>query len=1077
MTMFRRTAINHRVRHLCTAGIGLSCAMSVFAEDGVEITDLSEGLEPGEPVDINNAGQIPNSVTDLFGDEFRNDYATAINENGNWVGSGSLYEEGEYVGVRGYYYDGENVYSVGALDPEYYGSGYSLANDVNIHGDVVGSSIHTPGEEAYIRYNMPGSGVMLGLGHLGGHDAGTINLSSSATAINDHRTIVGWSDLDTYNSGRTNAFVWTLGQGMTDLGTYRGSASRAVDINNNNQVLLSIEYPSITNFPGGPPSLQFAASSAAGFDIEIGSGSDLMPDRVDGIDVSHWQGAIDWEKVWGTGQSFAIVKATESVGFTDQTLEYNVTQGNRAGIAMGAYHFARPNGTSGSVDLLTDAFAEADYFSDAIRPLIDSGEMVVRPALDLEVKPSNLSWDDLTVWADAFMQRVSVNLSEDDPFSPAIEPMLYINSNYAQNLGAGVRGYDLWVANFTDDPTGTPNIGQFDDWMIWQYSESTVVDGITENVVDGNILNTSSYELSDILMPYRSVPDGPGGLIHDLDTDEKTYFGFGMAELTPEAMNEDGHVVGSYLKKTEEYSYEDRAFYYNGVTTLDLTEVFGNTNGWLFEQANGINDNGDIVGTGYNPDGERVGYVIVTEDSTAGPLVVRVDRQPAPTISPTVAPSSAQLVVLGDGTVRTDRATIVLSHGWNSEVQSSWPEDFAELLDGVSAKANIVAWDWSERADTGLLFTAAGSATPSEGRALAEALSQTLGISYSEALHFYGHSFGALVNRNAIDELHGEGFDANLTHVTIFDSADLGLQGNFAWTGAIPDEAAYIENYIGAFGAWQDEAVNIFLTEELPISLSPGLSLVSELADYHRYPVDWYGETILDPDAAPIGYRYNIIDGTLGAAPQAGDAFLQSLNPLDDELNVDSVSGQALRNAIIGRNLLYGLEASILTANLLQGNLIQIVGDVAIDFAAGVVADQLRVTLNENSPAYAWMNLAVPEDADYLSVDFTFAGLDSGDEMVLAIDDFVIFQLDSDSVENGQLYSTGLLDISVWDGETVELFTGLISAGESGGSITLENFTFYSFDGGQVPEPSSLSLLAGFGVFLLRRPQRTRHAD
>src|SRR5258706_10057532 len=63
---------------------------------------------------------------------------------------------------------------------------------------------------------------------------------------------------------------------------------------------------------------------------------------VKGVDVSHWDGTLDWAKIAGAGQSFGIAKATEGTGFTDPMFQTNWAGIKNAGMVRGAYHFFRP---------------------------------------------------------------------------------------------------------------------------------------------------------------------------------------------------------------------------------------------------------------------------------------------------------------------------------------------------------------------------------------------------------------------------------------------------------------------------------------------------------------------------------------------------------------------------------------------------------------------------------------------------------------------------------------------------------------------------------------------------------------
>jgi GH25 family lysozyme M1 (1,4-beta-N-acetylmuramidase) len=66
-----------------------------------------------------------------------------------------------------------------------------------------------------------------------------------------------------------------------------------------------------------------------------------------GIDVSHWQGEIDWRKVAGAGKRFVFLKATDGHDFLDPTFFRNRTGARSNGLRVGAYHFARPDPSKG----------------------------------------------------------------------------------------------------------------------------------------------------------------------------------------------------------------------------------------------------------------------------------------------------------------------------------------------------------------------------------------------------------------------------------------------------------------------------------------------------------------------------------------------------------------------------------------------------------------------------------------------------------------------------------------------------------------------------------------------------------
>jgi GH25 family lysozyme M1 (1,4-beta-N-acetylmuramidase)/ribosomal protein S16 len=215
-------------------------------------------------------------------------------------------------------------------------------------------------------------------------------------------------------------------------------------------------------------------------------GVNLNDEYADGIDVSHWQGDINWTKVYNAGYSFAFAKATEGVGYADSYFLTNTVNGTNAGVLMGAYHFARP-------DLNNSGEEEAEWFLQVVGDYIEAGYL--RPVLDLEVT-GGMGPNALSAWVVEWMETVKTNTG--------VEPLIYTNYYFIdQRLNRTVADYDLWIAYWTCDPTPTdtvPLTGMFADWAFWQYQAPSgcgyfSIPGITGNV-DLNIYNGVEEDLS-----------------------------------------------------------------------------------------------------------------------------------------------------------------------------------------------------------------------------------------------------------------------------------------------------------------------------------------------------------------------------------------------------------------------------------------------------------------------------------------------------------------------------------------------------------------------------------------------------
>ncbi|MDI3298392.1 MAG: glycoside hydrolase family 25 protein [Bacillota bacterium] len=190
------------------------------------------------------------------------------------------------------------------------------------------------------------------------------------------------------------------------------------------------------------------------------------PSHARGIDVSSWQGDIDWPAVRTAGFSFAVIKATEGVGWTDPKYAKNVAGAKSAGLLVGAYHFARPDGNA------LDAANEAAYFAGAVKAVQPEPDFL---ALDLEA--TKLDRAGTTAWALAFLRALAATF-------PGKRVLLYTGPSFAaQNLdGAQLSSWPLWVAHYTNasSPMAVPGFG---DWTIWQWTSSGKIPG-TSGYVD-----------------------------------------------------------------------------------------------------------------------------------------------------------------------------------------------------------------------------------------------------------------------------------------------------------------------------------------------------------------------------------------------------------------------------------------------------------------------------------------------------------------------------------------------------------------------------------------------------------------
>ena len=203
--------------------------------------------------------------------------------------------------------------------------------------------------------------------------------------------------------------------------------------------------------------------------------------RAKGIDVSTWNGTIKWEKVAAAGYGFAFGKATEGTSYNDATYTTNRNGSEIAGLVFGAYHFARPAGSTMAA-ATASAISQANHFLAVAAP--QPGELP--PVLDLEVT-GKLPKSRLLAWTLAWLDQIYARTG--------VEPFLYTSPNFWKlNLGnstaAAAGGTPLWIAHWTSaaQPLVPAQNWNGSGWTFWQWTNCVSVPGI-KHCSDGDRMN------------------------------------------------------------------------------------------------------------------------------------------------------------------------------------------------------------------------------------------------------------------------------------------------------------------------------------------------------------------------------------------------------------------------------------------------------------------------------------------------------------------------------------------------------------------------------------------------------------
>ena len=180
------------------------------------------------------------------------------------------------------------------------------------------------------------------------------------------------------------------------------------------------------------------------------------------IDVSTWNGNIDWDKVYKSGVRYAMIRSSfgvENPNQVDNKFVRNITNAQRAGVKCGIYHYSYAKSAA-------EAKKEAEFCLKTIK-----GYKIDLPvAFDIEdSSQTHLGKDTLTSIVIAFCDRIK---------SAGYRPMLYCNPNWLCNYlhkDKLINKYDIWLANWG---VSAPSY----NCAIWQYSESGSVPGISGSV-------------------------------------------------------------------------------------------------------------------------------------------------------------------------------------------------------------------------------------------------------------------------------------------------------------------------------------------------------------------------------------------------------------------------------------------------------------------------------------------------------------------------------------------------------------------------------------------------------------------
>lgn len=200
-------------------------------------------------------------------------------------------------------------------------------------------------------------------------------------------------------------------------------------------------------------------------------GSLSMNGGVLGIDVSKWQGTIDWNAVKSSGISFVVIRcgyrgSSTGVLVKDPMFEANIKGATKAGLKVGLYFFSQAVNEKEAVEEASMAIALAKDYKISYPIFIDT-------EWTSGGRANGISKDTRTAVCKAFCETIK---------SAGYTPGVYAcKSWYQDSLNvSSLNGYKIWLAQYASQPTYSSR------YDMWQYSDKGKVNGISTNV-DMNI--------------------------------------------------------------------------------------------------------------------------------------------------------------------------------------------------------------------------------------------------------------------------------------------------------------------------------------------------------------------------------------------------------------------------------------------------------------------------------------------------------------------------------------------------------------------------------------------------------------
>ena len=205
--------------------------------------------------------------------------------------------------------------------------------------------------------------------------------------------------------------------------------------------------------------------------------------EIRGVDVSEYQGEVDWDRIKDQGISFAFIKATEGSKSKDKYFDRNFEKIKNMDMLLGVYHF---------FSFETEGEQQAQNYINTVG-YVENDDSIFIPIIDVEYYSYYKKAKPYKEWVIKELQTMLDDLEN----TYRIKPMIYTTMEfYTDYIDGNFSGYDIWIRDIVTKPSLENR-----DWKFWQYTGKGKLDGYSgeEKFIDLNVFNGTKEDFDSFV--------------------------------------------------------------------------------------------------------------------------------------------------------------------------------------------------------------------------------------------------------------------------------------------------------------------------------------------------------------------------------------------------------------------------------------------------------------------------------------------------------------------------------------------------------------------------------------------------